>query len=661
MKNISASDSAIIGPGLPESACHPRCCGRKLLLLVAAIGSVLYCAGCFPYVKIPYITEIPASAVRTDWSNYGAYYEVNDLTIETTFFNSGFAAGAQTKYVVNKRIRILTADGARYGSILVPLYAPITDFIAVMKDSLGHTVDLDLVGMQEQYEKNGMVVFPKAAAGCELDLTIAFTNMNQAFSSFTERFYEPIPVLSGHFTVSYLASKYLYDFKDYRGEQNDNFSSSSSHPEDGKFISRTWSVNNCLPASRIPYLKPAQETCSRVAVVLRQYYTGGLINAPTDVYSRWEDLAKQYKKFLLKTSFFSSDSKLLARTHELTDHLGSDSARADALLEWVQENITYSKSTAHAINPDKVLEKREGNMWEMTLLLKEMLQEINLYSDIVVTSPKTLGGFDPDFVTPGSLGIPVIIAEAAGKKYIAYPFMRGSKLGECPSFLLDLKGLSLERGYTVPLPQAVHLKTCTLSYTLQPDRDSVGQILVGSFGNQWAIDMRSFLLSKTPDETRSYFREIMASQGLSDAITSCSVTHLHDRGEPVVARIELASSNGLIRRKEERILQMGTLFRPHFNLYDTSRTSPVFVESDETIKEEVIILKQTPFECHIPSVSISNPLFEVSCDEKNSDNRYYFSRTIKIKKGEWSQVQMRAIYPDIAKMNDIKEAYMVMK
>lgn len=617
---------------------------------------------CFPYTKAPSISDVPLAPVKTEWEKYGAYYEYNELFVETTYSLNPMMSGPQTKYVVNKRLRILTNDGAEYASVPVEYYAPISVFKLAMKDSLGQPVSLDIAKIRAEYEKEGVILFPKVTAGCQLDINIVFSEY-QALSYVEYGFYEEIPVLQGKFTFSYLRNKYQYEVKTYGAASERRV---NENPEEvmGKFTQCSWLQQNLLPPSRISYMKSIYETEPRISVVFRKFISGDLFRSEQEIYTTWEKLAKSYSDNVLKASFFQSSSKLRKKTHELTDGLKSDFDKADALLKWLQENISYKWSYARAINPDKVMEKREGNMWEQTFLLREMLKEINVYKDIIVTRPKSSGGFDPEFVTPVSLSIPLLIAEIGGRDYIAYPFYRGSKLGEYPSSFFGLKGLSVEKKDIALLPEPFSKQwNGTFSYQLGLGQDSTSQKLTVTFADYWAYDVRTDLVVLDKEKTKEMFQKMLTGLGLSNALKSCTVQHLDDRGVPLTVEIDFETQGQMIKRKDQKIMKLDHLFGSYFSFYDSSRTSPMHVDLGQVIKEEITIPRKSgiSFEAHIKCDSVSNPLFTVFCVTKDTDAGYYFSRSITIKKTDISAVEMRKLYPDIVRLKQIEESYLVIR
>jgi transglutaminase-like putative cysteine protease len=597
---------------------------------------------CVAYLKLPTIEEVPSVPVITEWEKYGAYYEYDELFIEVSNY-------PKTRYAVNKRIRILTSDGAKYASVKVPYYAPIRTFKLFMKDSQGKQVALDVAKIRSEYDDKGVILFPKVTAGCQLDISIVYSAL-EALSNAEYNFYEEIPVYQEKFGFSYDRGKYEYNIKTYNIGAGQHEENGSVVPGAERFVQYSWLQRDQLPPSRIAYMKNVYERVPRVSVALSKI-------SNLDIYSTWKKVATMICDNLAKYSFFQPGSKQLQkRAHEVTENLKSDFDKADALLKWVQENISYKYSPLESIYSDKILKKREGNMWEQVYLLKEMFKEIHVYKDIVFTRSRNNGGFDPEFVTPASLSIPLITAEIGGKVYMAYPFYRGAKLGEFPATFYGIKGLSIERKEVVDLPEPFSKQwNSTFSYEIDlVSRDSIEQKLTATFADYYAFDMRTDLVMLDKEKTKVFFQKLLMSFGLSNALKSCTVRHLEDRGKPLTAEIGFATPGKLFNRKDRKVMKLDHLFGSYFSFYDSSRTSPLTVDMAQVLKEEVTIPKKNgiSFEAHLKGEAISNPLFSVAYLTKDNDADYYFSRTITINKVEISAQEMRRLFPDIVKLKE---------
>ncbi|MBN1129856.1 MAG: hypothetical protein JXA71_12765 [Chitinispirillaceae bacterium] len=629
---------------------------------VAGVICMTVLISCTPYSKFSTLSEIPAGPPKTDWKKYGAYYEIDDMFIECSYAWSPVVEGPQTRYGVKKRLRILTNDGVKYASVPVPFYAPISKFVISMKDSSGKAVSLDAYAIRAEYRKTGVIVFPKATAGCVLDIYIVFSVM-KAVTSFEFAFFEEVPVLRSTFTFSSMNNRYTYAFKTY-GEPCQHRVDHSPQAVMGKFVHQVWSKERQLPPPRISHLKNIAETVSRVSLVMRSYSASQVFSSQRDIYSGWNKLSESYTKYLFRPSLFRSSASLKKKTKELTEGSRNAFDKADALLEWAQNNITLNDDDAKSIDPDRVLEKGEGNLWEMTFVLKEMLQQIGCFSDVIVTRGKHRGGFDPEFVTPAVLSVPIVIARCDKKNHVAYPFLRGAKLGEYPASFFDLKGLSLEKGAVATLPEPpARSWNCMLSYRLEIVSDSIAQSVTAEFSDYWAFDLRTDLAVMKKEMIKEYFQKMLTNFGLSNALISCDVQNLEKRGEPLIAQLSFATPGQYIERKGQKLYKLDHLFGSYFSLYDTSRTSRFTIPLDELICERITVPKRpnTACEFHITCDAIDNPLFRVTCEEEENEHEYRFTRNLHIKKGDLSAQQMRLIYTDIQSLRTINESYVLFK
>jgi propanediol dehydratase small subunit len=630
-------------------------------IILASMAALFFM--CVPYTtNITLLNDVPLEPVKADWESYGAYYEIDDLFIETAYRWSPVMEGPQTKYVVSKRVRILSDLGTKYASVAVPYYAPLSRLVLSMKDASGKPVSLNTVKIKEEYQRTGVIVFPKATAGCVLDVSAVFTAAS-SITSFEFAFWEAIPVLKSDFTFSYQGDKYAYEFKTY-GDKCESRIDNAPKAAMGKFIQRTWGRRDLLPPPRIAYLKNIYETASRVSLVMRSYSIGQAFASDKEVFTSWNKLSESYNKYLFATSAFQSSQKLRKKVRDLTRDLGSDSGKADAVLCWVQDSLSVSDNDSKNINPDRVIEKREGTIWEITYVLREMLDEINCFSDIIVTRGRHRGGFDSSFVTPITLSLPIVVARCNKKKFVAYPFYRGSKLGEYPASFFDCKGLSLQNGAVEPLPQPPgRTWKCGFAYTLDVTADSISQDLTACFSDYWAYDMRTDLASEKKETVKEYFQKMLTNFGLSNALLSCTVENLDERGTPLIARLAFATPGQYIERKGKKLYKLDHLFGSYFSFYDTSRTSRFTTDMDEMISEEIVVHKRprAMAEFHMTCNAMDNPLFRVTCEEQQNEREYRFARNLHIKKSDLSAEQVRLIYPDILRLKEIGDSYVVFK
>lgn len=629
----------------------------------AAISIAAFLLSCVPYmVKIEPLGDLPLAPVKTGWENYGAYYEIDDLSIETAYGWSPVMEGPQTMYIVKKRLRILTNEGVPYASVPAPFYAPLSRFAISLKDASGKPVKLNTYQIREDYLKTGIIVFPKATAGCVLDITIVFQAMS-SISTFEFAFYEAIPIRESTFSFTYPSDKYTYDFKSY-GDSCAVRDGNLPRSVIGSATQRIWSRRDLLPPPRIAYRKNIYETVSRVSLVMRSYSTGRIMGSDNDVFARWNKLAESYYKYLFQTSVFQSTKKLERKARDLSLGVSTDSGKADAILRWVQDSISVNNDDSKAINPDRVIEKREGSIWEVTYVLKRMLGEIDCYSDIIVTRGKHRGGFDSAFVTPITLSLPIVIAECDKKKFVAYPYFRGSKLGEYPASFFGLKGLSLQSGDIKPLPEPPSSAwKCCFSYALGFFADSISQHLTARFSDYWAYDLRTDLVAAKKEDIKEYFQKMLTNFGLSNALLSCSVQNLDERGAPLTVLLSFATPGQIIERKGRKLYKLDHLFGSYFSFYDTTRAVGFTTDMDEVISEEIVAEKsnKTGVEFHTTCDAVDNALFKVTCEEQRSVGEYRFARTLHIKKSDLSADAMRLIYPDILRLKGISESYVSFK
>src|SRR5690606_38685247 len=72
-----------------------------------------------------------------------------------------------------------------------------------------------------------------------------------------------------------------------------------------------------------------------------------------------------------------------------------------------------------------------------------------------ITRPRSHGGFDPAFVSPAQLAVPLVSVRVGNRDLLAFPFVRGADLGEFPVDYMGLQSLSLVGRSAATLPEFV--------------------------------------------------------------------------------------------------------------------------------------------------------------------------------------------------------------
>jgi hypothetical protein len=613
------------------------------------LTAILLLTGCSPFSKPDLLLgPVPSSAPPPDADKYGAYLDVDETFVEVSFLDAaGYYQTPKTKYIVNKQMRILSKEGTRYASIRVPRFGQDPSiFRLTLIDADGRFVPLDTAALRRSYSEKGTIVFSNATPGSWLAVYVEYET-NEALTAFEYSFSTDLPVKKCRFTFSSF-DKYYYETKSYGNVPP----SVEKEAATGRHTYKTWTIANMDPPPRLDYGAPFDIAEPRISIVMRSAFS-------RSVFQTWDELAEKYQQFGLKKSFFGSGSKLRKLADSLTAGKGDARTKANSLLSWVQDNLSLDATASmESIDPDKVLETRSGSLWEITVVLKEMFEHCGIATDILVTRARDFGGFDPSFVTPRALMVPLVVAKIGTEEFLANPFSRGALLGEYPLGFFDLHGLSIATKSTCPLPKPLSrqsLAEYSFYVNMVDGGDEPPETLDITYKGYLAYSYRVHLLSLTEEKRTEFFQKMLGRIGTPNALDSCAISGLATAGEPLQARLVFHSPGQVVSRGGKKILLLSHLFDKSFEEYDTSRTATFFFRNDY-FSTETVRIHAAPGKKTVPSFvcdSISNKLFESRCSLKQNEGEVLFNRTFKAMRGEFTPREMRAIYPDIVRLNKI--------
>lgn len=626
--------------GLPSHALLP-------LLAAAAFQ------GCAPTSR-PILLEGLPEAAEPDrrWVKFGAYYEVDELFVESSFLQSPFVSGPTSRYIVNKRIRILTSAGAEHGTVRIPQYTQSPSVFRISHwDSLGKPLKLSIEPIRAEYVKTGKVVVPNVSAGSVISIRLEFTSL-AALNLLEHWFSGPLPVARGRLTFSHL-EHWNYASKTY-GQVREGSTASSDGPSELAY--RSWEVKDALPRSNVNFQEDIDVTEPRVAVAIRSI-------REQEIWDGWERIADSYEEVALKPSFLNSTRRLRKLVDSLGQGLPGKAEQAKAAFAWVQKNISHQAGPIRAINPDRVISAGKGTLWEMAVVMREMFKHLGLETGLLVTRPRSLGGFDPAFVSPIQLAIPLVTARIGKRNHVAFPWARGAALGEYPADYLGLQTLSLESGSPATLPDPV-MDKATTHYAFRlggGEGEPVSATL--EMGGYVAFAVRQALMDDGKKDVREAYQKLLSRMGTSNALARCEVEGLDRPGRPVKADLAFSNPDQSISRKGETQTRLSHLFTAYFQSYDTTRVAGYRSHLEAEHTEEVKVDKSPDrvLAANIPCRDQVNKLFAATCSVSETPVEYLFTRKVLIRRAGLTAEEMRGLAGEIAELNRIEEATLVWK
>lgn len=644
------------GPlGVRDALSTQNALAAVLFAALIGISGMSGLTGCVAPSSMPVLLEakdIPAGQAE-QWAGYGAYYVFDELFVEESFLDAGQVKQPSGAIIVNKQLRILTRDGVAHGSIEVPQYSAFINqhrFSAF--DSAGKAVVLDDAAMLANYRKTGKVLFPNVTPGSKLEVYFKF-GQPRAITVFEHWFSGAVPVARGRFTFSRLDS-YDFDFAEYGPVRK---SETAMQKPAERMHYRTWTVSNIRPRARLDFQEEIDAAEPRVSVVMRSYNGFPVI-------SSWEGLSKQYEEEAFKSSFFISSGKLKKKTDQLGQGKTSEEDKAEAIFHFVQDNISYKNSPLRAIDYDRVISSGQGNVWEIAAVLKEMFQHAGLKTEVLVTRPRSMGGFDPKFETPIQLSVPLVRVTAGGRDRLAFPYLRGGALGEYPDDYFGLSALSVSFKDSTSLPEySAGPSFSRTTYRIDLSQADAGQNMDLEMGGYLAYAIRVALFKQSKTEVTEVFQKILTGYGASNALVRCEVKDQNSRGKPITAKLVFRNPNQVVERKGEMQMRLSHLFPAHFSTYDTSRATGFKnnLESKQVVRLEVAKIPGKRLEATLPCGETDNALFKVTCLTEDTPEAFIFTREVLLRKIRLSAAEIRLLYTQIADLDRIGEGRLVLR
>lgn len=636
---------------------------KKLLLCSLFF---LLAMGCLPQrSSFPLLTRESADtlALSPDEidTSYGAHYRFDELYMEVSF--SG-AAGASTKMVYNKLLHIDTKEGLNYATMGLPGGAP-NRVTFQMWDADGAEVELDENAMLNDYSTTGKIAFPQVAPGCDLQVQVEY--FYPTVMPFYEHWFTAhVPVKKSRFTLSVLDNLH-YKEKIY-GPENCVVRDTKSEPAQGfgdhYFNKEIWEVKNFSPLSESKYESSPDLEVPRVSVALSSAMTGGGMYATSTEYffEDWDKICTSYRDELLNKQRFSSSRGLTKQSETLVLGLDDDRKKAEAIFAWVRDSLSLVNTPRQLIQPQKVLDERQGNMWDITYILKELLTLAGIQADVVVTRTRDNGGFDPSFITPAQLSVPIVTVSLLREKLVAFPFYRGTALGEYPLPFFSLKGVSLTNAEVVTLPDPMsktsHIQIKTEVDLADESAPFASEMVVDGY---LAYSMRRAFLELTEEERKESIQKLLSSYDDYNALIDGSIRNLESYGDSLTISFTYANSENRIPRKGKQYMQLAPFFEDFLTNVSVDRKYPLYIAHGYT-QEETLLLKNSSAVKMTDSFktdTVETPLFSLQTAVTKKDQALEIVRKTTIKSGSVAPAVLQSIVDNFERLNSIKSESVV--
>lgn len=580
------------------------------------------------------------------WEKYGAVYLYNEHFIEQTVHKVLGETHVVQYQIIHKKLKILTKEGLQFATFNIS--NPRAKFKLLHLDSSGNEIPVNIRELRKEARKTGKVAVPQAEVGSTIEFQVKYTSQSP-FTQFELWFNKEIPVLHSKYTFS-THSDYTYEIKTY-GNAGKPLEQQSAEHESVTY--KIWENYNILPASNVKTLAWDNSKLPRVGVSLLNF---NWIN----VAKTWSELAGEFESAMYNEGFFSSQRDF----NKLVDSIGQNKKSmelAQALLQYIQDNITLKNKGMNKLDLDEILEDKAASRWEMAVLLQKMYAQAGLMSDVVVTRDKRSGGFDPSFINTLQTEVPLVVVEVDGVDYLCFPYMRGARVGEFPIWFNGLKGLFLS-GEIASLPKNI-LKG-NWSHSVQTldldDFDEPIQWKVKLAGYRGLYHRNYFIESTSADnleKMQDYIGGFSKRNSISEQLNYDKNTLYQDT---LSLAFEAKNEDLLIERKGEQLVSFGKLFKSFYkNLSEDGQRMIEEAESDIWIEEIQLNNYKESSELVFHCEELNNFFVKVECSQTPNADGLILHRKIHFKKGIYTPAQFKRIEGFVESMNKIKESYLV--
>ncbi|HKP97103.1 MAG TPA: DUF3857 domain-containing protein, partial [Fibrobacteria bacterium] len=571
-------------------ACLPFCAAALLL------------AGCAAKPREWYREAVMAPPeVEAEWAKYHWYVADVKYSFHTRDAIEEGYSGPMSYANIYLVVKALTQEGAQIGTLNIPYWnQSIHGMDVVLLDSNGVSVPLDQAAILSNYREKGTVVLPRVTKG-----SVVAVHIRQGPFLVLDYWEYPmqglVPTWRSAFQFSF-PKRMQYAFKGYNG-----LAEPVADTRKRSETNLTWKAERILPLDALPYLD-ATGARPRLAITSRKSTAG-------QGYPDWKAVAafRSKEHFSKGLTDRTRETRKLAR--QLTDGSRSDRDKAAVLLDWVQDNVGLDPEARSGMDLDRVLENRQGDLWQLSALLAELYASVGLESEILLTRDRTQGGLDSAMVTPSAAWEPVVVVRAEGREWAALPHARAYGLGDYPAELYGLQGLSLKTGSIRPLPEPAYPSAfvgVTQEVRLEAAKE---RTLTVELDGPWAGMARTDWYAGRYPDLAGFCRSFLESIGFQGSVLSCSEAGMEGRNRPLILELTVANAWTWAERDGVRQWSLPDLFSRPAWFYDSARVDGYHFPFAQTRRETVRFLAAPGMrlELRVPCREGSDSLLEVSC------------------------------------------------
>lgn len=310
----------------------------------------------------------------------------------------------------------------------------------------------------------------------------------------------------------------------------------------------------------------------------------------------WQELAKRFQKYALKKS--GKRSKSMEKiVRGIVENMKFPYDRLDAIIDYIYENIEVGDN--QDANHSKILDKKEGDSYDITSLAQAMLKEAGLTAEYLLVHSAYDGYFDREYLASNQLSIPALRVPIDSVDYVIFPYYKDLPIAHTPEYFQCEMALVVTEdpssSYFWQLPPGNKADNAVdENYTLTIDDQ--GTIIVTEnrvFRGAEAYSMRKAFEDLKESELDDAIKEMLTYTTGDLEIDFYDIRNQDKYKEPLEIEIKYSIDNLVIVTPEEIIFQTGGLLSPISNkqvkLEKEGRLNPIKIAYDERHDKYVTI------------------------------------------------------------------------
>jgi hypothetical protein len=369
----------------------------------------------------------------------------------------------------------------------------------------------------------------------------------------------------------------------------------------------------------------------------------------------WQDFKRDFSRYAVDKEAIVSQ-RVLTTTTEIVKECKTDEERLDAVITWLQNNVTYG-SLPNNPNFADMLASKHADIYQCTGLAKSMLSRVGISSTYVLMHSQRDGFFDESFISFDEISTPGLKVSLGAKTFVVFPWAKGLPITHLPEAFQG--SVALMVGPDVPadvftrLPEGnLAANTWEENYDVVLDADGRAtvkeeKVLKGSS----AYGVRQSLKDLNKEETEKLLKKLLTYSEGEVKFTSVGFEHRDEPKHPLVIKLAYTVDNLVALTPEEVVFNTGGLFAPASSLKTKvdpkERLSPIRIYYDEARTKKVTLTFPAAWKLDtaIKDQSVENAFGALAMTIKSDKGRLQVDQTLRFKKASAEAKRFEELLP----------------